>query len=207
MKKIKYIAVALALMCCSGLYAQNKGLVTLKLNYTAGVPMGSFKDAIGNTSWKGFGAELMYHVNDAFSVGLETGSQEFYQKNPRQLYKAADGSDISAVLSNSITTVPILLRGQYNFLQHQAVQPYVAVAAGGNIVAFNQYAGSFSNDAKTRFGFAARPEAGVYIPFGKYSHAGFTLGAGYNIMPFNYAGISNLNNLTVRAGISFPLGQ
>ena len=74
------------------------------------------------------------------------------------------------------------------------------------MINYYQYAGEFTNDSKSRFGFAARPEAGLYIPFGKYSRAGFSLGAGYNVMPFNYNGISNFNNITARAGISFPLG-
>jgi hypothetical protein len=204
MKKIQYMVAGLLLFCGASVFAQDNGL-TLKINYGAGVPVGSFKDVIRNTSYRGFGAELMYHINKSVAAGLETGSQDFYQKYPRQLYKAGDGSDISAVLSNSIQAVPIMLKGQYNFLAGGAVQPYVALAAGGNIIRFNQYAGEFSNDGKTKFGFAARPEAGVYIPFGRYKRAGFSLGAGYNFMPFNYAGIGNLNNISVRAGISFPL--
>jgi len=204
MKKIQYITIGLLLFCSTSVFAQQNDL-SLKINYGLGVPVGSFKDVISNTSYRGFGAELMYHINGSIAVGLETGSQDFYQKYPRQLYKASDGSDISAVLSNSIQAVPIMLKGQYNFLEGKAVQPYVAFAAGGNIIRFNQYAGEFSNDDKTKFGFAARPEAGVYIPFGRYKRAGFSLGAGYNFMPFNYSGISNLNNISARAGISFPL--
>ncbi|MEO5685005.1 MAG: outer membrane beta-barrel protein [Chitinophagaceae bacterium] len=207
MKKIKYIAAGFAfLLLGAGAYAQENGL-TLKLNYSVAVPMGSYKDLISNTSYKGFGAELMYHINKKFAVGLETGSQAFYQKYPRGAYKFSDGSDLSAVLTNTIQTAPVLLKGQYNFLPGKIIQPYLALAAGGNIITYNQYAGEFSNDGKTTFGFAARPEAGVYIPFGKFSNAGFSLGAGYNYMPFNYNGISNLDNLTIRAGISFPLGN
>ncbi len=206
MKKIKYIMLAAGLFGCAGAFAQDEGL-TLKLNYSVGVPVGSAKDVIGNNSFKGFGGELMYHFNNAFSLGVETGSQYFYQKFPRQLYKGSDGSDISAVVTNSISTAPILIKGQYNFLSTSAVRPYVALAAGGNVITYYQYAGEFSNDAKTKFDFAVRPEAGVYVPFRKYSRAGFSLGAGYNYMPFNYAGVSNLNHVTLRAGISFPLGQ
>jgi len=206
MKKIKYIIAGLSLLFSAAVFAQEDGL-TLKLNYSVAVPTGSYKDLINNTSYRGFGAELMYHVNTKVSIGLETGSQDFSQKYPRDLYKMPDGSDISAVVSNSVQTVPILLKAQYNLLPGKAVQPYIALGAGGNIMTYNQYAGEFSNDSKTKFGFAARPEAGVYIPFGKYNRAGLSLGAGYNFMPFNYNGIDNLNNITARAGISFPLGQ
>ncbi len=207
MKKIKYIGLSLALMCCLAGFSQERGLV-LKLNYSVAVPTGSFKsDVINKTSFKGFGAELMYHINEKISVGLETGSQEFYQKYPRQLYKTTDGSDLSAVVTNSVQTVPVLLKGQYNFLPGKILQPYVAVGVGGNIISYSQYAGEFTSASKSSFGFAARPEAGLYIPFGRTNGAGFSIGAGYNFMPFSYNGISNLNNITARAGISIPLNQ
>lgn len=205
MKKIKYITAALAMLISAAGFAQVENSLSLKLNYSAAMPTGSFKDVVSNTSWLGFSGEVMYHINKKISVGLESGSQDFYQKYPRQLYKTADGSDLSAVVSNSIQTVPILLKGQYNFLADKAVQPYVSLAVGGNLISYSQYAGEFTNDSKASFGFAARPEAGIYIPFGKYSGAGFNAGVGYNYMPFNYNGIDNLNNLAIRAGISFPL--
>ena len=204
MKKLQYVLAGLLILCGCSLFAQDNGL-TLKLNYGVGVPVGSFKDVISNTSYLGFGGELMYHFNKSFALGLETGSQDFYQKYPRQLYKANDGSDISAVMSNSIQTVPIMLRGQYNFLGGKAVQPYLALAAGGNIIRLNQYAGEFSNDQKSKFGFAARPELGVFVPFGRTKRAGVNIGAGYNFMPFNYGDFKNLDNISAKIGISFPL--
>lgn len=204
MKKIKYIAMALGLFISIGAIAQENGL-TLKLNYSLAAPVGGYKDLISNTSFKGFGAELMYHINQKFSVGVETGSQAFYQKYPRQLYKTTDGGDLSAVVSNAVQTAPILLKGQYNLLPGKMIQPFVALAAGGNIITYHQYAGEFTNDAKTKFGFAARPEAGVFVPFRKGTGAGLSVSAGYNYMPFNYNGLSNLDNITARAGISFPL--
>lgn len=204
MKKIKYIVAGLALLCSAGAFAQDQGL-TLKVNYAVAIPTGSYKDVINNNSYKGVGAELMYHFNNSFSLGIESGSQVFYRKFARQVYKATDGSDVSAVLSNAVQTVPVLLKGQYNFFAESAVRPYIALAAGGNAITFNQYAGQYTNDSKTKFDFAVRPEAGIYMPFKKYSRAGFSLGAGYNYMPFNYNGIGNLNSITVRAGISFPL--
>jgi hypothetical protein len=205
MKKIKYMAVAAAMIISLGSVAQDNGL-TLKLNYSVASPMGTeFKDLVSKTSFKGIGAELMYHVNSKFAAGIETGSQAFYQKYPRQLYKTSDGGDLSAVVSNNVQTAPILLKAQYSFLPGKLVQPFVALAAGGNIITYNQYAGEFSNDTKTKFGFAARPEAGVFVPFRKATGFGLSLSAGYNYMPFNYNGIDRLDNITGKLGVSFPL--
>ena len=205
MKKMQYVFTAMALLFCTGVFAQDNGL-TLKLNYSVAAPVGSsYKDLISNTSFKGFGAELMYHINSRFAAGIETGSQTFYQKYPRQLYKTTDGGALSAVVSNTIQTAPILLKAQYNLLPDKLIQPYVSLAAGGNIITYTQYAGEFSNDSKTKFGFAARPEAGVFVPFRKGTGAGFSLSAGYNFMPFNYSGINRIDNISAKAGISFPL--
>ena len=207
MKKINYIVTALVLLSATAVFSQERGLV-LKINYSVAVPTGSFKsDVIDKTSFNGFGAELMYHISNKFSAGLETGSQHFYQKYPRQVYKTTDGSDLSAVVTNAVQTVPVLLKGQYNFLPGKMIQPFVAVGVGGNIISYNQYAGEFTSISKNGFGFGARPEAGLYIPFGRTSGAGFSIGAGYNFIPFNYNGITNLNNITARAGISIPLNQ
>src|SRR5947209_6694490 len=162
MKTIQHLTLGLALLCGTVAFGQDRG-VTLKVGYSVAIPTGSFRTDISNkTSFLGFNAELMFHPGNKFAVGVETGSQDFYQKFPRQLYKDADGSDVSAVLSNSLQTVPILVKAEYHFLPTSAIRPYVAVAAGGNIISYTQYAGSFSNDAKNKFGFAARPEAGLY---------------------------------------------
>ena len=86
MKKIKYIIAGFALLFSAGVFAQDNGL-TLKINYSVAFPTGSdFKDLISNTSYRGFGAELMYHTSNKFSIGLETGSQYFSQKYPRGLF-------------------------------------------------------------------------------------------------------------------------
>ncbi|MBC7904747.1 MAG: outer membrane beta-barrel protein, partial [Gemmatimonadaceae bacterium] len=125
--------------------------------------------------------------------------------HPRQVYKSGDGSDISAVVSYSIQIVPLLAKGKYNFLPEAVVQPYLALGAGGNLIAYRQFAGEFSNSSKTKFGFAVSPEAGVRIPVGKAQKAAINLSAGYNYMPFKYDGIERLDNVSVRAGVAFPL--
>ena len=118
----------------------------LDLNYSIGIPSGSFKtDAVDKASFRGWTANLLYNVTDKISVGLGTGFQDFYQKYPRAVYKLSEGGEVSAVLTNSIQTIPILAEFQYRFLPHQAVQPYVGVGVGGNMIVFDQYLGEFDN--------------------------------------------------------------
>src|SRR5436190_2140319 len=82
----------------------------------------------------------------------------------------------------------------------------VAVPAGSfkEFVSNTSFLGEFS-DSKTSFGFAAVPEAGLFVPFRKQSSAGFNIGAAYNIMPYNYGDVKNLNSLGIKAGVSFML--
>ncbi len=208
MKKLKIVsllvagALAVAMFPLSG--KAQTGTVKMNLNYSIASPVGDFRDFINKTSFRGWNANVLYGINDKISVGLGTGYTDFYQKYPRAVYKLSSGSDISAVVSNSLQTIPILATGQYNFLPNASVQPYVGVGVGGNLIFYRQFLGEFG-DSKTKFGFAARPEAGLYIPFRKSGPAGITVNAAYNYMPFNYGGIKNLDSWGAGIGVKFPL--
>ncbi len=194
--------VALICVATSDASAQR---LKLNINYSAGIPMGAdFKNYIDKSSLRGWNANLLYDVNDQVAVGLGFGTQSFYERLPRAVYKSADGSDISAVLSNTVTTMPIMAQGQFNLLPEAAIQPYVGLGIGGNVISYNQYVGEFSN-SRTKFGFAARPEAGIYIPVGRYKESGIVVGGAYNFMPFKTDNINNLNHLGLHAGFRFPL--
>lgn len=174
------------------------------INYAAGIPAGSFKtDAVDKASFRGWTANLLYNITDKMSVGLGVGFQDFYQKYPRAVYKL-DGGEVSAVLTNSIQTLPILAQFQYRFLPGNMVQPYVGVGVGGNMISFDQYLGEFEN-SKSSFKFAARPEAGVFIPFRKDGPAGIHVFGAYNYMPYKEDGVDNLNNWGAGVGVKFPL--
>jgi opacity protein-like surface antigen len=177
----------------------------LDINYAIGIPGGSFKsDAVDKTSFRGWTANLMYNITDKISIGVGTGFQDFYQKYPREVYKLSEGGEVSAVLTNSIQTIPVLAQVQYRFLPGKMVQPYVGVGVGGNMVVFDQYLGEFEN-SKSDFKFAARPEAGLYIPFRKDGPAGIHIFGAYNYMPYKENGIDNLNNWGAGVGVKFPL--
>lgn len=204
MKSFKIIIALLAsVFSFSVLYAQ-KGKTSLSIEYNVGLPMGSFKNNVSNTSFRGFQAAVLHGLSDKFSIGFGTGFQDFYQKDPRQLYKLTDGSDVSAVVTHSIQTIPLLVTGKYSFISGGAVQPYAALGVGGNMISYAELLGQFGG-TQTKFGFAARPEAGVYIPFNKNGEAGLTVGASYNIMPFSQDNFSNLNFVGLHAGISIPI--
>ena len=200
----KIIAVLMAGLFMASMAQAQEGRLTLNLNYSVNTPVGDFKDFVNKTSYRNWAGSLLYNINDKLAVGLGTGFQDFYQKYPRQVYKLADGSDISAVVSNSVQAVPLLAQVQYNFTPNATIQPYVSVGVGGNMILYRQYIGEFGN-SKNKFGFAARPEAGVYIPFRKGGPSGITLRADYNYMPVEYNDLKGMDNWGAGIGVKFPL--
>lgn len=192
---------------CSGLafplFAQQHKF-TMNINYAVNTPTGSFKsDLVSKTSFRGWNANILYQLSHQFSVGLEAGYSDYYQKYPRDVYPTKGGM-VSAVLTNSIQTVPVMIKGRFNLVPGGRVQPYIGAGVGGNFVNYNQYLGEFSG-GKSGLYFAASPEAGLAIPFTKYGSSAITLGGQYNIMPFHYGENKNLNNWGLYAGIRFTL--
>ena len=115
MKNIKTIITLLIIPLCFSLpaTAQTQSL-KLDLNYNYSIPTGNFKrDIISNSSSSGFMGSLMYPFSDKWSVGLAYGFQDYYQKYPRALYHLSKTQDISAVVSNSVQTTPIMVKAKY----------------------------------------------------------------------------------------------
>ena len=208
MKKSISLFCVFVILCVFAIHANaQKGEWKLNLNYSYSLPLGSFKnDIISNNSPRGFTGDFMYGINDKFSVGLFSGYQDYYQKYPRAVYQTDDHEVTSAVLSNSVQTVPILLKGMFSPLSgtKAPVKPYISAAAGVGLVNFSQYLGEFGGSSSDA-GFAAQGGAGVLIPFGRFTNAGLNLGADYNYIGYNKYGYSNLNNLSLHAGVYFPL--
>lgn len=202
-KSIIFIGI-LALAAFSAGSANAQERLRLKIGYNTGMPVGNFKDFMGNNSFRGFHGELSYPINRTISVGLGVATQDYYEKFPRQLYQTKDGI-ISAVLTNSLQTTPVMLKGNYNFSKEGRLVPYAGIGAGVNIIRYSQYLGEFG-DAATTAKFAATADAGANFFFNPQTRgAGINLGANFNYMPYNRNGIDALHNWGVHAGLFFPL--
>ena len=109
MKSAKYIVTMfLASFFFLGTNTQ-QGTKKFEINYTVGVPTGNLKNVISQTSWRGGEGALMFGLTDQLSLGLQAGYQDFYQKFPREIISEA-GSDISAVITNSIQVIPGMIK-------------------------------------------------------------------------------------------------
>ena len=204
MKAAKRIVLVflLATMLATSTQAQR---FQLSLGYNAAVPLSeSFKEYVSKTSFRGMQGAVLYSINDKFRIGLQATYNDFYEKFDRQVYKGSDGSDISTVLSNTLQTTPLLVKGEYSFSKQSRIQPYVGLGAGINFVNFEQYLGEFPYSRYyTKAAFSG--DVGVVVPFKTGSAYGFRLSTSYNLQPFDDEGVSNINTWNVQAGVVIPL--
>jgi opacity protein-like surface antigen len=189
-------------VCFSEVKAQDK--LTFKIGYNTGMPVGSFKDMMGKNSFSGFLGELNYPVNEKLRVGLGVSYNDYYEKIPRQLYHTGEGT-VSAVVSNSIQTTPVMVKAAYELTNGNFIRPYAGIGAGFNLISYTKYFGEFGNK-KTAFKPAAGAEAGINIPFNRETRvSGINLGAHFNYLPFDYNELSYLNNWGIHVAAYFPL--
>jgi opacity protein-like surface antigen len=182
--------------------AEAQNPLQMDIGYEINIPSGSFRNYISNPAYKGFTAGLAYPINDQLKLGIRTGYNDYYQKYSRKVYEQGKGSSVSAVVSNSIQQIPIMLSADYTFLKKGAVRPYVAAGGGMNLVSFDQYLGEFDNPESkikpTLFG-----DAGIYIPLSKFSSTAVKIGGGYQYSPWSKD--LDLSNWGVHAGLRFDL--
>ena len=149
----KYSMALFALMAVGLTASSQARTLKLDVSYKIAMPMGNFKNLTDKASMIGWEAGLIYNITDQAGVGFQTGFQDFYQKYDRQVYHGG-GSDISAVITNSVQLIPLLLKGKYLFTKTGVVQPFVALGVGGGLVQYSKYYGQFS-DAHSGFSFMA----------------------------------------------------
>jgi long-subunit fatty acid transport protein len=206
MKALKILPFVLCILFVSQLNAQ-KGEVKMNIQYSYAMPTGSFKtDAISKASPRGVTGDILYNINNKFSVGLGLGFQDFYDKYPRALYNTGDKEVTFAVLSNSVQVMPVLAKAEFYPMagKKSLVQPYLTAGAGLGITSFTQYLGEFGGTDNSA-GLMLQGGAGIAIPFSHVSNAGFKVGANYNMVSYNRNGFSNLNNVSFQAGLFFPI--
>ena len=196
--------LVVSLLFTQSLIAQ-KNPLTLELNYNYSMPLSGFKsDLVSNSSPRGFRGSIMYPFNNKIAAGVQFGFQDYYQKYARGTYHSGPSQDISAVISNSIQTTPIIVKAKYYPLTESYVKPYISAGAGGNLVNFKQYFGEFGS-TQTNFGFLAEAGVGVMVPFKKMSTSGFFIGGTYDYAPYNKNGYKDLNSINFQAGVNFEI--
>ena len=202
MKRIIILVTFITALGVASATAQDRLL--FKIGYNTGMPIGSFKDYMSKNSFRGYRGELLYPVNEQIKVGLGVSFNDYYEKLPRRDYQISEGM-LSAVVSNSIQTTPIMIKGEYELTKSGWIRPYVGLGAGFDLITYARYYGEFG-EKKSAFKPAVGAEGGINIPFNKETRvSGINLGGHFNYLPFKYNGLTNLNNWGVHVAAYFPL--
>ena len=202
MKKLISV-IMLAILTGTITSVAQQGEVRMTISLSGASPLGDFKNLVNKTSFRGGDVSILYGINDRLGLGVNIGFQDFYQKFPRAVYKLSDGSDISAVLTNSVQTIPLIATMRYNLKPGGYLQPFFTAGAGAAIVMNSQFVGEYPNE-DDKFSFALKPGAGIFIPFRKEGEVGVNLGVSYTFISYKQNDLSNLSYLGFTVGIGFP---
>lgn len=200
---MKYSFLSFIFLLISATAFAQQGRSHFTIAYKAAKPVGSFKDVVSNNSINGFEASIMYGLSDQLSLGGQVGFQDFYQKYSRKVYNSS-GSDISAVISQSLQAIPLMAKVAYSFSPEATIRPYAALAAGGSLIQQRTFWGQFSQ-SQSGFGFTVQPEAGIHVPIGQAKRTQIMLAAAYQYAPFKKEGFENANHALLKAGVRIPM--
>lgn len=205
MKSIKlWILLMIASLGVQSAFSQVRSPLSINVDYSIAQPFGSLKNYTDKTSFRGWRAGLQYQLNDQLAIGLRSGFQEFYQRVPRAVY-SDKGTDISAVQTRTLQVTPILATVQYQLTKPDAaIIPYVGLGVGTVNMLYNKYYGQFT-DRDNSWQFAASPEIGINIPFGKGSPLLFNASVQYSYSPYKQQEITSYNVLQANVGLRFHI--
>jgi len=120
---------------------------------------------IDETSFLGFKAGYKGMVTDRFAAGVDFTWSTYKHYEPWTVFYGPDGA-ISTDFFNYVYAYGLMASGQY-FLPtgNPKLMPYVGLGAG---VAYNHFVQYYNiyTDQDEGWGFAARPEVGILLPFG-----------------------------------------
>ena len=173
------------------------------LRYGIGLPMGTQRDYISQTSLANALLTVEWQFPQNFSLGLQTGYQYSQQQLPRQLTTFSSGETISAVQTRTLTLTPVMASAAYYFSDPAApIRPYVQLAGGGAFVNYTNFYGTLA-DTDKKFAGAIAPAIGVKV-FGKREKGlGGEIQAQYQNTFYNYNEINGARNLMLSAGLTY----
>jgi hypothetical protein len=162
-----------------------------------------------NTSWVSDastrGIKIGYRVflSDQFSAGLEISSNAFDQYHPTETVSNGTGA-MTTDYFKYIYSYSAAVSGQYYFSlgQNERLFPYAGVGLGANNNEYVTYYNIYQ-DQDAKWGFLARPEAGILYKFGGRRSIGAMAAVHYNYSTNRSEkfGYNNFNTLGFQLGI------
>ncbi len=130
-------------------------------NYHISAPLGSSKDFVDLTSFRGFSLDYNSMVSENLSVGVHTSFTTFYQVVEQGRVELQNGL-ITGKQYNYLNTMPLLLSFRY-FVEKEKFIPYGGIGIGTMWAKHRTDMGTYSAYTDT-WHFAVSPEVGVILP-------------------------------------------
>lgn len=182
----------------SGYFIQNS---LFSFNYNLSFPAGDLKDYIHPLGVAGFDAQLQGFVTDNLAVGGMIGIMSFYEKYPRDTYYFENGA-LTTTIYNYYYTVPMHAVADWFFNPTGFIQPFAGLGLGINYNERRTEIGFYALEDNS-WNFAVSPEAGVIVPFGKFSEWGFSLKGRYNYQVYERDRFSGMQYFDLTFGFSY----
>ncbi|MCB0481071.1 MAG: outer membrane beta-barrel protein [Flavobacteriales bacterium] len=199
MKNI-FISAVILVASLQTLKSQGYGPGELSINYNLAIPTSDLADFTSPASFRGLNFQYDYFVTDRISVGGYIGWSGFYEKKEAQSYSFGEGDvgyAINGTRYNYFFSLPIMLKGQYRFIDAGQILPYGALGIGTYYTEHETYIGGYGfKDKNWTFGIA--PELGTLLNLGQSGWA-FKVAAVYNM---NFYNKNNFNSATY-IGLNF----
>lgn len=188
MKKI-FISIIVVLFAVQS-YAQES---FWSMTYQTSIPMGETTDFASKMSFRGFGFEGRWFVDNNVSIGGSANWNVFYEKQDKKTTEL-DNITLTGTHYNYINAFPFYANVAYYFNEGSYIRPYAAMNVGVIYSVYRKDIGLYTiTDEPWKFGVA--PEIGVLIE--TYGGANFTLNFRYNYGlessntdPLSYLGIN-----------------
>ena len=170
-------------------------------NYNLSFPLADLQDYISDLGPVGFDAELKVFITDNLAIGGKIGVISFYQKYPKDTYYFENGA-LTTTIFNYYYTIPMQALADWFFNPKGFIQPYAGLGIGVNYNERRTEIGFYALEDNS-WNFSVSPEAGVIVPFGKYSAWGFSAKARYNYQVYNRDRFNGMQYLDLSFGLSY----
>jgi hypothetical protein len=202
------VAVAVGLAVASvGRPAGAEGEVGFGLWYDARLPVASFRDAVTNPSWQGFGGSLDYFVFDWMSVGLAGQYNLFQQDFGKQTTPLPTGA-ITTETFRYVSIWSVFPVARFYPLPNAVIRPFFSLGIGP----VNVIDGALASDVflhHDSWHLLVQPSLGAFLRLGPDAEYGLREDPAYGISAsFSYAittasvaGANDLSFVGVQLGL------
>jgi hypothetical protein len=179
--------------------ASASGEIGLGASYDARVPVGSFRDFVGDPSWQGFQASLDYFVTDWLSLGAAGQYSLFQEQFPTQTLAISNGA-ITAQTFRYASSWSIFGVPRVYFLPHHAVRPFVALGVGPVNVTHTAVASDIAVHDES-WNLLLQPAVGAYFRLGPNARYGLRQDPAFGLVAslsyaFTTASFLNVSSLS-----------